>query len=121
MSQVDDAREEQWIRGHGELQRLDAGQVRVLQAEASVYLRGSAQPYDIVFLDPPFREGHLDGIIRQLEDGGWLAADAWVYLETERQQALDLPANWTVHRSKTAGQVGYYLVRRRERPDSHAR
>lgn len=103
-----------------ELQRLDAGQVRVLQAEASVYLRGSAQPYDIVFLDPPFREGQLDGIIRQLEDGGWLAADAWVYLETERLQTLDLPVNWTVHRSKTAGQVAYYLVRRRERPDSHA-
>ena len=78
-----------------ELQRLDAGQVRVLQADASAYLRGSAQPCDIVFLDPPFREGRLDGIIRQLEEGGWLSPDAWVYLEVERQQALDLPANWT--------------------------
>ena len=100
-----------------QLQRLDAGQVRVLQADAGDYLRGQAQPYDIVFLDPPFREGRLDGIMRQLEDGGWLSADAWVYLEAERQQVLELPPNWTVHRRKTAGQVAYYLVRRSMRPE----
>ncbi|MDH3981259.1 MAG: 16S rRNA (guanine(966)-N(2))-methyltransferase RsmD [Gammaproteobacteria bacterium] len=103
-----------------QLQRLDAGQVRVLQADATAYLRGQAQPYDIVFLDPPFREGHLDGIIRQLEDGGWLSADAWVYIEAERQQLPDLPPNWTVHRHRTAGQVAYYLVRRTLRPEPAA-
>ena len=98
------------------LQQLDAVQVRVLQADASVYLRGRAQPYDIVFLDPPFREHRLESIIPQLENGGWLAPDAWVYLEAERQQVLDLPVNWAVHRRRTAGQVAYYLVRRTVHP-----
>jgi 16S rRNA (guanine966-N2)-methyltransferase len=100
-----------------QLQQLDAGRVRVVQADAGDYLRGQAQPYDIVFLDPPFREGRLNGIMRQLEDGGWLSSDAWVYLEAERQQQLELPPTWTVHRRKTAGQVAYYLVRRSVRPE----
>jgi 16S rRNA (guanine966-N2)-methyltransferase len=95
-----------------QLQQLDAGQVRVVQTEAAVYLRGGGQPFDIVFLDPPFGEGLLVGIIQQLEAGGWLSADAWIYLEAERGQVCELPPNWTVHRSKTAGQVAYSLVRR---------
>jgi 16S rRNA (guanine966-N2)-methyltransferase len=95
-----------------QLQQLDAGQVRVVQADAAVYLRGGGQPFDIVFLDPPFGEGLLVGIMQQLEAGGWLTADAWVYLEAERGQVYELPPNWSVHRSKTAGQVAYSLVRR---------
>ena len=47
----------------------------------------------------------MSNIIQQLEAGGWLSADAWVYLEAERGQVYELPPNWTVHRSKTAGQV----------------
>ena len=97
---------------------LEAGQVRVLQADAGVYLRGQPQPWDIVFLDPPFREGHLDRIVTRLEEGSWLSDEAWVYLEAGCRQALDLPQNWSVYRSKTAGQVAYYLVRRTQSPVS---
>ena len=99
-----------------QVQLLEAGQVRVLQADAGVYLRGQSRTWDVVFLDPPFREYHLDGAIGQLEAGGWLSADAWIYLEAERQQTLELPPNWAVHRSKMAGQVAYYLVRRTGNP-----
>jgi 16S rRNA (guanine966-N2)-methyltransferase len=95
-----------------QLQQLDAGQVRLVQADAAVYLRGGGQPFDIVFLDPPFGEGLLEGIMQQLEEGGWLSADAWVYLEAERGHVYELPPNWAVHRSKTAGQVAYSLVQR---------
>ena len=35
-----------------------------------------------------------------------------LYLEAERGKELDLPPNWAVHRSMTAGQVACYLVRR---------
>ena len=36
---------------------LEAGQVRVLLADAGTYLQGKPQAWDVVFLDPPFREG----------------------------------------------------------------
>lgn len=91
---------------------LNADQVRVVLADTGAYLRAPAQPFDVVFLDPPFREQRLPEAIRQLEAAGWLADEAWVYLEAERQLELSLPANWELYRSKTAGQVGYHLVRR---------
>jgi 16S rRNA (guanine966-N2)-methyltransferase len=95
-----------------QLRVLDAGQVRVVEADTAAYLRGPAAPFDVVFLDPPFREQRLPQAIRQLESGGWLADPAWVYLEAERELELPLPPNWALYRSKKAGQVGYHLVQR---------
>jgi 16S rRNA (guanine966-N2)-methyltransferase len=91
---------------------LNADQVRVAAVDTGVYLRGPARPFDVVFLDPPFREQRLPDALQQLEAGGWLADVAWVYLEAERELKLPLPSNWELYRSKTAGQVGYHLVRR---------
>ena len=95
-----------------QLQLFDASQVRVVQADVSHWLSVNPAPFDIVFLDPPFREDLLAGSIRQLEDGGWLSADALVYVEAEKGLAPDLPAGWEIYRSKSAGQVGYHLARR---------
>jgi len=96
-----------------QLQLLDAGQVQVLQADVGSWLSGTPEPFDIVFLDPPFRAGLLPAAIGQLEAGGWLAPEAWIYLEAEQGLVPDLPDNWELYRSKRAGQVGYHLARRR--------
>lgn len=93
-----------------QVQALGASQVRVEHAEGLVYLRGLPQPFDVVFLDPPFGLGLLAGCMQQLETGGWLAEEAWVYLEAERGLELSLPDGWQLYRSKTAGQVDYHLV-----------
>ena len=38
---------------------LDARQVEVIQADAGLWLAGQAEPFDLVFLDPPFAENLL--------------------------------------------------------------
>jgi 16S rRNA (guanine966-N2)-methyltransferase len=91
---------------------LDARQVRIVQASCERYLQGPAEPFNLVFLDPPYRQGALSGCIELLDQRGWLAADAWIYLEAERGLEPPLPDNWEPYRSKTAGQVGCHLVRR---------
>ena len=92
---------------------LEADGAEICQDDALEFLtNGDREPFDIVFLDPPFGEDLLEGIMQQLEEGGWLSADAWVYLEAERGHVYELPPNWAVHRSMTAGQVACYLVRR---------
>jgi len=107
-------RESQVVRTLREqLQRLAAEQVQVIQADVGNWLAGTPERFDIVFLDPPFREELLAPAIRQLEDGGWLAPEAWIYLEAEQGPVPELPVNWELYRSKRAGQVGYHLVRRR--------
>ena len=95
------------------LERLQARGALVEQAEALKWLCQPGQPFEIVFLDPPFGEGLLEPVCAALERGGWLAADAWIYLETAAEaRRLSLPASWTAHREKTAGAVAYRLLRR---------
>ncbi|WP_042858167.1 16S rRNA (guanine(966)-N(2))-methyltransferase [Dickeya sp. NCPPB 3274] len=94
------------------LSLLRADNVEVVNADTLQWLAkpAPAQPYDVVFLDPPFRRGLLDDTLRLLEAGDWLAEEAWIYIETEAEnRTLAIPSTWTLHREKTAGQVSYRL------------
>ncbi len=95
------------------LSLLQADSAEVIRADALRYLDGAAMPFDVVFLDPPYQTEWLARCMEQLEAGGWLAAHAWIYLEASAKLGLpDMPQNWHVVRSKTAGEVGYHLVER---------
>ena len=90
---------------------LGATQVRVRRADALRWLSRSAEPFDIVFLDPPFDHDLLGPSCALLSDKGWLAAGALVYLEAPaKQQFPALPGAWTLVRDKRAGQVRFALA-----------
>lgn len=93
---------------------LGATGVQVVQADALRYLNERpAQPFDIVFLDPPFGHNVLVPACRKLEANGWLRDQARIYMEAEKTlDVQDIPANWRIVRSKAAGQVGYHLALR---------
>jgi 16S rRNA (guanine966-N2)-methyltransferase len=95
-----------------QLELLGAQQVRVVRADVMQWLSGAASPFDIVFLDPPFRRQLLGPCIHLLERHGWLADEARIYIEAEKGLVPELPENWDLLRSKAAGQVGYHLARR---------
>jgi 16S rRNA (guanine966-N2)-methyltransferase len=106
---------------HETLQRLQCDQGEVHVMDALNFLQRPASPFDIVFLDPPFASSAeqelLSSLCMQLENRGWLNAHAWLYIECPSSMgSLDKipqwPRNWTMHRSKQAGQVGYHLIKR---------
>jgi 16S rRNA (guanine966-N2)-methyltransferase len=98
---------------------LQAASVEVVQADALAYLAGPAEPFDILFLDPPFHQDLLRPCCELLEARGWLAPRAYIYLEAERALGEPpLPAGWCMHRSKVAGEVGYFLARREAPADA---
>ena len=95
-----------------ELRRLGVAEAHVTVSDALQFLSGAAQPFDIVFLDPPYAADLLEPACRLLAQQGWLAPDAHIYLECPAQGGLPvLPAGWLVHRAKRAGEVGYHLLR----------
>jgi len=104
-----DAKAAQALRGN--LARLKAGG-EVSCADAAVFLRGPAQPHDLVFLDPPFALDLWSGLARQLEEGGWLAPAAWIYVESPRGVTPGLPGHWQVHKEGVAGEVRHAIHRR---------
>jgi 16S rRNA (guanine966-N2)-methyltransferase len=92
---------------------INTDKVTVQNTDALKWLSQLGTPYQVVFLDPPFRKGLLAETITLLENNGWLAEDASIYVEAEVESAAaDVPANWTLHREKVAGQVAYRLYLR---------
>ncbi len=95
---------------------LDAGaRLRVVQADALRFLAGPPEPFDILFLDPPYGKDLIEPALRALERG-WLAPGAVLYLEAERtlpeaRLAGWLPRGCVITRRGTAGEVGYFLAR----------
>ena len=83
----------------------------VRTGDALEFLRvGTETAFDIVFLDPPFRQGWLERLLPRLESGGWVAPGSWIYIEHERELAsLAIPPHWHAHRRRDAGQVIYTL------------
>jgi 16S rRNA (guanine966-N2)-methyltransferase len=95
----------------GNLELLQAGNAELHQGDALAWLHGEATPFDVIFLDPPFRQELLAPALRLLAEGGWVAPGARIYIELESEQGEpELPPGWELLRSKRAGQVAYHLA-----------
>jgi 16S rRNA (guanine966-N2)-methyltransferase len=109
------------IRAHLTLLSCRGGSVQ--QAETAQWLAhkpGNSAAFDMVFLDPPFRQDFLYNCCEQLEGNDWLAPRAWIYIESGADETLPaVPANWLLHRDKRAGQVAYRLFLRVAAPPAN--
>lgn len=85
----------------------------VITADTLHFLAKTPQPADVVFLDPPFRQGLATPCCTAL-DRDWLADDAWIYVETENGLAPDVPDDWALHREIRAGDSQGRLYHRRK-------
>ncbi len=95
---------------------LRTDNIQAINTDALSYLKSAGSPFDIVFVDPPFRKGLLEQCLRLLEDNHWLTENAVIYVETEKELALtNVPKNWSLYREKIAGQVAYRLFKRNEK------
>lgn len=97
-----------------ELQVFKAENAEIYQAKAPLQLKAPKNPFNIVFLDPPFADNLLLSCCFYLEENAFLAPDALLYLEA--RETLDealLPENWQILKSKRAGQVAYHLIKRK--------
>jgi 16S rRNA (guanine966-N2)-methyltransferase len=92
---------------------LDARQLQLVEQDVLQFLNGAAQAFDLVFMDPPFGQNLVPPVCRLLEQRGWLAAEAKIYIETEAVWTPEgLPEFWRLLKAKTAGEVGYRLFQR---------
>ncbi|CCN71626.1 16S rRNA (guanine(966)-N(2))-methyltransferase RsmD [Vibrio nigripulchritudo] len=98
------------------IQTLNTDSIEAIHADTLDFLKQTGTAHDVVFIDPPFRKDLLDDVIHLLEQNGWLSANAMIYIEAEKELALDsIPAHWQLYREKTAGQVCYRLFEREEK------
>lgn len=88
---------------------LNADNLTVEQGDVlSILAQQPKHTFDIVFIDPPFRQA-LVSKTAQLLTQGWLNNQALIYVEMESESEQPLPNNWQLLKEKVAGQVAYRL------------
>jgi 16S rRNA (guanine966-N2)-methyltransferase len=85
-------------------QAIGAASVDLVFGDAFEYLAREGERFDVVFLDPPFRQNALPAVLERL--GERLKSAARIYVESD--QAVT-PSGWTELKRSRAGQVSYQL------------
>lgn len=52
---------------------------------------GLAEPFDLVFLDPPYRMGLGEKALARLGPGGWITEDALIVFECAAEETIETP------------------------------
>lgn len=70
-------------------------------------------PFDIIFLDPPFRQGLIGKAGEWLERIQIMSKKTLIYIEVEKDlKPLSVPENWKAYREKETGSLSYSLFLR---------
>lgn len=77
-----------------------------IRADALKFLSRASRRYDLLFLDPPYRQGWIGRLAAWLP--GVLAAEARIYAEAEHP--IERIGTWETVRSGRSGQVHYHLL-----------
>lgn len=64
----------------------------------------SKEPFDVVFLDPPFAKNLWQPALDQL-NSGLLSERAMVYIESPANTPMTVPDQWSLYRSKKVGDI----------------
>ena len=87
---------------------LGAAGIRIYQSDALEWLRQNKQKFDIVFLDPPFRQGLIEKSCALMKVHGGLKKNVLVYIEADK--TLQIPDGMVLKKQGTAGQVRFMLL-----------
>ncbi len=86
----------------------------VTRADAFAFLLRPADHFDVIFLDPPFREPRQAELLDALISGGWLNPGAQLFLEWGGRTGdcpFRIPRGWDFWRESRTGQVSFGLIR----------
>ena len=88
---------------------LTAQQAKIIQGNTLDTLNkldNVEQPYELIFLDPPFHQNLLPQTIKRLVEKNLLAVDGIVYIECEAQgMTYSVPENWQMIKEKRSAQI----------------
>jgi len=90
----------------GAATQLAAAAVEIVAGDALAYLARAGERFNVVFLDPPFRQNALPALLAALPPR--LQHGARVYVEGDRPAEAAVP--WRELKRARAGQVSYQLL-----------
>src|SRR3990167_2211200 len=82
--------------------------LQVIHADSTHYLKTHPEPFDIIFVDPPFAKACSLQFIDLIQTNNTIKPGGLLYLEAPRLFTLD-PEHWATLKSNRAGNV-YYSI-----------
>lgn len=85
----------------------------VVNQDALKYVASSPAPFDVIFLDPPYRKNFLPSVLDQVQSLELLKPDGLIYLEHEKEESFDW-SDWNLEvvKQSKAGQVMCFLLKK---------
>ena len=83
--------------------------VRILGGSALTLPR--ADPFDLIFADPPYAAGSGTAVVRAVAQADWFAPGGWMSVETSRGDDID-PGPFTIETVRDVGRARLTLLRR---------
>ncbi|PPI87841.1 16S rRNA (guanine(966)-N(2))-methyltransferase RsmD [Candidatus Pantoea edessiphila] len=92
------------------LNRFKVINSEIIQTDTLLWLKRKGTPFDIVFIDPPFKNNLINKTVYLLNRNGWLSSSSLIYIENKINAiTINIPKNWSLCHKKTAGKVMYSL------------
>ncbi len=93
--------------------KLENAQVKHTNSLSYLEQKNTNSPFNLVFVDPPFRKNLAQSSCDLLENNQWLSEGALIYVEVETElSSFSQPDNWLLIKEKKAGQVFCRLYQR---------
>lgn len=83
---------------------LDAAIETTVMAKNARALPVASEPYDFIFMDPPYRQGLVEPTLTSLLENNWLHDDGVVICELATDDKLVLPSSLEIIDERTQGQ-----------------
>lgn len=96
------------------LNKLNISNSLIFNENIFKWLKKNSTPYDIIFIDPPFKEKLIQKTTNLLENNNWLKNNSWIYIEQlKTKKTLVVPKNWFLHKNSSSGNVTYQIYIRK--------
>ena len=69
-----------------------------------------AQPFDLIFADPPYAPGSGTAVVEAVRGANWLSDGGWLAIETEAREPVDA-GDWAVDADRRVGRARLTLIR----------
>lgn len=94
------------LKQHAETLKSEGHTIQL--ADATSWLKQGINGFDIIFLDPPFREGYIEQCCETISEESLLKPKGLLYIESEKDLAL--PDGWEIRKQMKAGNVQSMLL-----------
>ena len=95
------------------LKELNATHGEVMTGDSLTLLNRVVEPFDVVFLDPPYSLNLWQPVMALLMSRNLLAVDCLIYVEADKGwEDLGIPEGWEYFKETRAGTVKGFLCRR---------